>query len=125
MSVTISGFTPSSRIQGGKNGLIWTKGATSNAMITGTGLTDGLSVTVLFPGRSQNPKIKWTGTTTDSNADGTQCSVQLTEQLDNNGPGQGGQKPPTDDNTTVSVTVGTATTDATVPVGTSPSAVLV
>jgi hypothetical protein len=114
---TSDGFVPTTEV-GGKKGLHWTKDSQSNATLNGTGLVNGLTVTVLFPKESQNPKIKWTGTTTNSNSGNTQCTVALTEQLKNNGP----KTPDTDDDTTVSVTASDSTTSSntitpTIPTG--------
>ncbi len=117
MSQTISGFSPTTKLSGGHNGLIFTKGSTSNATINGTGLTNGLAVTVLFPRQSPNPHIKWTGVTANTNAGGTQCTAALIEQLVNNGPHAGTKG---DDPVTVSVTVGDATTDSNIQTGTAP-----
>jgi hypothetical protein len=117
LSTTGDGFVPTSDV-GRKKGLHWKKGSHSSATLNGTGLVDGLTVTVLYPKQSNNPKIKWTGTTANSNADHTQCTVDLTEQLDNDGPG----KRDKDDDTTVSVTASDSTTTSntitpTVPTG--------
>jgi hypothetical protein len=108
MAITLStsgnGFVPTSDV-GNKKGLHWKKDSQSSATLNGSGLVDGLSVTVLYPPQSQNPRIKWIGTTYNSNTDNTQCAVDLTEQLQNDGPGT----LTGDDNTTVSVTASDST----------------
>jgi hypothetical protein len=117
LNTTGDGFVPTTDV-GGKKGLHWKKDSESDATLNGTGLVNGLTVTVLFPKESQNPKIKWTGTTSDSNSDNTQCTVTLTEQLKNDGP----RPSPDDNDTTVSVTASDSSTSSntitpTVPTG--------
>src|SRR5262249_8710861 len=121
MAITLStsgnGFVPTSDV-GNKKGLHWKKDSQSSATLNGSGLVNGLSVTILFPPNWPLPKIKWTGTTTNSNPERTQCTVNLTEVLDNDGP----RDPDSDDNTTVSVTASDSTTTSntitpTVPTG--------
>jgi hypothetical protein len=109
MSITLNssnGFEPTSAV-GNKFGLHWQKGSTSSATLNGTGLVNGLTVTVLFPSRSPNPQIEWTGITSGSSEDNTQCTVNpLTEQKSNNGPGA-----EADTDITVSVTATNTTTN--------------
>jgi len=117
LSTTGNGFVPTSDV-GNKKGLHWKKDSQSSATLNGSGLVNSLSVTVLYPQQSQNPRIKWIGTTFNSNTDNTQCSVDLIEQLQNDGPGT----LTGDDNTTVSVTASDTTTTSntitpTVPTG--------
>jgi hypothetical protein len=122
MSITLNtsnGFVPTSQV-GGKKGLHWKKDSGSSATLNGSGLSDGLAVNVLFPQQSKNPTIQWTGTTTGTNSDGTQTTVNpLTEQLNNDGPGS-----EQDTDVTVSVTATDTSTQQssntvtpTVPVG--------
>jgi hypothetical protein len=122
MSITLdttNGFVPTTLLGNGKKGLKRPKGAKSHATLNGTGLTNGLTVTVLVPPQSHNPHIQWTGTTANANRDNTQCTVELTEQLPEHGPAHSHI---TDDNTTVSVTANDSSTTSntitpTVPVG--------
>jgi hypothetical protein len=107
MSIVLSTFVPVGQVSPGKNGLHWKKGSTSSATLTGSGLVNGLSVTVLFPKKATNPVIQWTGTTFNSNSTNTSCDVTLTEQLENNGPPP---HPIDDDSVTVSVTATDGTT---------------
>jgi hypothetical protein len=117
LNTTGDGFVPDTDV-GGKKGLHWTKDSHSNATLNGTGLVKGLNVTVLYPAQSQSPRIKWTGTTDNPNPGYTQCTVDLKEQLQNDGP----HSPDGDDATTVSVTASDGTTTSntitpTIPTG--------
>jgi hypothetical protein len=107
-----NGFVPTTVLASGKKGLKRPQGSVSTATLNGTGLTNGLPVTILHPPQSHNPQVCWTGTTANSNSTNTQCTVDLTEQH------QGPERPPRDDDTTVSVTAGDSNTiTPTVPVG--------
>jgi hypothetical protein len=114
---TIGAFSPSTPLSGGNNGLIVTQNSNSDTSITGTGLMDDLRVAVLYPAYSPNPTLKWTGMTANTSQDGTTCTAQVTEILLNTG-----QKRRTvgDDLTTVSVTVGDATTTVDIFTGVPP-----
>ncbi|MHB1562279.1 MAG: hypothetical protein ACYC61_32950 [Isosphaeraceae bacterium] len=120
MAINLSSFVPTDQIGPGRNGLHGRKGSTSTARLMGSGLTDGLNVTVLFPCSSQNPTIKWTGTTFNSNPANTACDVNLEEQLENRGPELGIDF---DDTVTVSVTAtdGTTTSNTIAPTITTAS----
>ena len=100
MTITVTKFDPAGNL-GGKKGLHKSKGSKSSATLYGTGLVDNLTVNVLHPPQSQNPALKWTGTTANSSSDHTQCTVDLEQKLE----------PPSkrDDNTTISVTASSAT----------------
>ncbi|MFL5338637.1 MAG: hypothetical protein ACJ8F7_00585 [Gemmataceae bacterium] len=80
MPVTISSFSPNTKLSDGRYGLNRKKGSKSKATIKGTGLTNGLPVNIKYPGESEEPQMKWTGTTANSNADNTQCDVELTQE---------------------------------------------
>jgi hypothetical protein len=95
-------FVPATKLAGGHFGLKRKKGSTSDAILLGSGLTDGLDVTVLKPPNSTNPEHEWTGLTANTDPDGTECTVELTAVRNH-------QDKDRDDITTVSVTVGTAT----------------
>ncbi len=100
MSINLNSFVPTSQLRSGNKGLHWTKDSTSTASLTGSGLANGLTVTVLyFPSKSPNPTIKWTGTTYNFNPATTSCDVDLDEKLDNDGPAH------TDYDTSVTVSV--------------------
>jgi hypothetical protein len=115
MSVTISDFSPTTKLSGGNKGLIRTKDKTSNATVTGTGLANGQYVEVLFPAKSKDPKYKWTGTTGGLNSETMECTVLLTQTLDEHGDRD------KDDPATVSVTVGdSAATNFDTKTGTAP-----
>src|SRR5262249_17145833 len=58
LSTTGNGFVPTSDV-GNKKGLHWKKDSQSSATLNGSGLVNSLSVTVLYPQQSQNPRIKW------------------------------------------------------------------
>jgi hypothetical protein len=103
---TNDGFQPTSQV-GNKKGLHWKKGSSSSATLNGSGLINGLAVSVDYYSRgSGNASIQWTGTTQDSNSDNTSCTVNLTEVLDNDGPHHRKR----DDDTTVSVTASDVST---------------
>jgi hypothetical protein len=93
---------PLTKLKGGHFGLKRKKGSTSDVVLLGSGLADGLDVTVLKPPNSASPEHIWTGVTEITDPDGTECIVELTavrNQL----------KKARDDITTVSVTVGNST----------------
>jgi hypothetical protein len=123
MAITLdstTGFMPTTILNSGKKGLKRKQGAKSDATLNGTGLTTGLTVTVLHPQQSPHPTIMWTGKTANSNGDNTQCTVELTEQLAID---ESAHRHPKDDPTTVSVTADDGTTSSntitpTIPVGT-------
>ena len=100
MPVTISSFTPTTKLTKGRLGLDQRIGSKSMAAITGTGLTNGLPVRVQWPVEAEEPKMLWTGTTANSNADGTQCDVELVQKAKGHHDGDG------DDSGTVNVTTG-------------------
>jgi hypothetical protein len=103
MPVTISSFSPTTKLTKGILGLDQRNGSKSKATITGTGLTNDLPVKVQWPVESDDPKMLWTGTTANSNADATQCDVELVLKAKGHHDGDG-------DNTgTVSVTTGNST----------------
>ena len=66
-------FEPTSKIKGGKNGLVNTTDSKSHVMIKGPGLVNGLLVNVYFPYRSNT--VVWTGNT--EGAAGNHCRVKL------------------------------------------------
>jgi hypothetical protein len=110
--VSVSGLSPSSLLSGGNYGLVWTQYKESIASISGTGLTNGLPVTVNYPLPPANPTIQWLGQTANTNVDNTSCTVTLTQNLQTNGPSTlGAGKTPApgglgDTNANVSVIVG-------------------
>jgi hypothetical protein len=117
--VTVGRFSPTTQLSGGNQGLIWTQGSVSTVTITGSGLSNGLPVSAVYPIPPATPTIQWTGTTANTNADGTQCTAELTEQLPNSGPGK---KLPLDTPITVTVTVSTSVPiNANINTGTAPS----
>jgi hypothetical protein len=103
----ITGFSPTTKIRGGQQGLITDVNSISTATITGTDLKNGKSVTVLDPPGSSTPTRQWIGTTSKVNKQGTQCNVVALRQVMS--PAGPGTPPPTEDPTPVSVTVGGAT----------------
>ena len=125
MAITLNasgGFVPTSVLGSGEKGLHSALNSNSNATLNGNGLSNGLSVTVLFPDGSANPHFRWVGTTTGTNSSKTSCSVQL-QQV---GPGFESEKmkpakpeerrypkSPDDAGSTVSVTATDTSTDPT------------
>jgi hypothetical protein len=100
--VIVSAFSATTQLSGGHKGLDKRKTYKSSATIAGTNLADGLPADVRHPQQSQNPTLQWTGRTANTSADGTSCTVELTQQKDLKGQSSG----PRDDATSVSVTVG-------------------
>lgn len=82
MAITLNssgGFVPTTIIGTGEKGLHAALNSNSNATLYGSGLMNGLTVTVLFPDQSPNPHFRWTGVTSGANSAGTSCAVQLTQ----------------------------------------------
>src|SRR5262245_16881474 len=71
MPVTITNFTSA-------NGLNGKAHSNSNARIVGSGLSDGLSVTVTDRSHTQ---YTWSGTTSSTNPNGTTCRCDNLEQI--------------------------------------------
>jgi hypothetical protein len=116
MTITLNskdGFDPAGNL-GGKKGLHKKLGSHSCAMLNGTGLGPGMIVTVISEPSANKPTLVWTGATDSSSLD-AQAMVDLTVvqvlQLDN----KERHRLPTDDPTTVSVTV-TNGTDTSAPI---------
>jgi hypothetical protein len=103
-TVHLSSFVPTSKISNGKAGLIALSKAPSTANITGTGLVDKLTVTVLDPPNS-GTKYTWEGKTSKASADGKACIATVWLKTGTTAaPGL-----PTDSTDDVSVTVGDST----------------
>jgi hypothetical protein len=103
MPPEVKGFTSSTKLSGGHNGLIVTSNAASKLTINGSSLKNGDKVTVLYPAQSSNPTYQWEGPCTDTNSAGTQCTAVVTQKKEAKG------RPTGDDPTTVSVTAGDST----------------
>ena len=126
VQVTIGVFNGTSLLSGGSYGLIWTQYKVSLAHITGTGLTNSQGVTVVYPTKPSATTIQWGGQTINAASDGTSCDVELTQTLATNGPTMmGAGKAPDqggvgDTNVNVTVSIGMASTNVAVPIGTAP-----
>jgi hypothetical protein len=106
MAVTVTDFAPTTILASGNRGLKRAKDSYSTATITGTGLKEGLDVTVLHPANSKSPNHQWNGKLKGYNDETMQGTVLLRQMVDEHDP-SGRHKG--DDIVNVSVTVDSST----------------
>jgi hypothetical protein len=104
MSAITFTFVPTTKLSGGHFGLKRKQGSTSDGILVGSGLSDGLPVIILEPQKPSVKRHEWTGTTANTDPGGAECTVKLTEEN-----AIKSKISARDDSTTVSITVGDGT----------------
>jgi hypothetical protein len=78
---TFTGLTSQESLANGKKGLHTVRNRTSEVDVTGTGLSNGLAMTIWLGGTKDDPDIRWTGRLRAVNQQQTVASCQLTTSI--------------------------------------------